>query len=421
MTEPPPDTGTDQVVATGSLGLDEGDAFAELVASVLTSADDQSVLAFSSGNAFAYELGAGDIGPVSGHLDVGLTGGVFIFVGGDVAGLTDFAFFAAAEADPARAIATDDNNGTVTGGVGSAWTRHSMVFTPPREHRAWKRAAFAAVGFVYKSMPTVTVQHLDDVQFEIAPVDTTVPQTFDPARTLNVRVRPTRLNHSTNPSFEIDTTDWTVEGGSISRITTDAAQGTACLQATGLSATTSAVRHVVRSLVPGRIYIASVYLRSMDTGDAAIEVHGDRATVGGIATGPRTWQTAVIGSPDPDWRRVWVSFTADSAVASVYVRSLGAATVLIDGLLIEEGNGLGVYFDGASGVPDYAWETTGVAGKTRSYYYRNKTERHYALNKTLRENVAQGIFIGDPEYATSATFTSTPYGDGPYGSGPYGG
>jgi hypothetical protein len=89
--------------------------------------------------------------------------------------------------------------------------------------------------------------------------------------------------------------------------------------------------------------------------------------------------------------------------------------------MIEEGNGLKPYFDGDSGSPDYVWELGGTAGKARSYYYRDKLNRHYALGKTLRENVQLGLVVGDPVYANSTTAITTPYGSGPYGSGPYGG
>jgi hypothetical protein len=409
---------TDQIVADGRLTLRAGSAGLEILPSVLTEPDDASVVSFTRGTADIYDLGPTLIGPVSGALDVGIGGGIALWVGGDLASVTDFAFYPATESDPAMAIAVADNNGTVSGAVGAAWSRHFMTLYAPTDSAAWKRAAYAAVGLVYKAVPAGGLQYLDDVQWEIAPVSSNVPQAYSPARSIDVRVRPTRLNHATNPSFEEDLTDWTVAGGTLTRITTDAAVGTACCQASDLDAG-DFVAHVVKSLVPGRSYTASIYLRSMDGGDAGIEVRGDSS---GTVVGSMTWQTAPRGDAgSPDWRRVWVAFTALASAATVVVRSLGSTTVLLDGLLVEEGNGLGDYFDGDSGSPDYVWELDATPGKARSYYYRNKIERHYALGKTLNENVAQGLFVGDPEYATSAISVSTPYGSGPYGSGPYGG
>lgn len=412
---------TDHLQAEGSLTFRSGAAGVEVLPSVIVDLADASYVAFTRGTIDIYDLGPTDLGDISGALDVAIGGNCALWVGGDLASLTDFSFYPAAEADPAMAIAVADNSGTVSGHIGNAWTRHFITLYAPTDNPAWKRAAFASVGLVFKSMPTVTLQHIDDVQWEIAPLNSNPPLGFSPARSIDIRVRPTRLNHSTNPSFEVDLTDWTTVGATLTRITTDHAQGAACCRITSF-APADTVDHIVRSLVPGRDYTVSVYLRSTDGGDAGIKITGARNVADGIVYSPLTWQTAPLGTEgSPDWRRVWVSFTAEATTMTLTVRSLGAATVLLDGVLIEEGNGLGAYFDGDSGSPDYAWETAGTPGKARSYYYRNKTERHYALGKTLRENVGQGLFIGDPEYATSAISSSTAYGSGPYGSGPYGG
>lgn len=412
---------TDQLLAEGTLTFRRGLAGLEVLPSVLTEHGDDSQVSFTRGTADIYDLGATNIGAVSGALDVAIGGSIALWIGGDLASVTDFAFYPATEADPAMAIAVADNNGTVSGHVGSAWTRHHMTLYAPTDSAAWNRAAYAAVGLLYKSVPAGGLQHLDDVQWEISPVAANPPQEFSPARSIDVRVRPTRLNHSTNPSFEIDLTDWTTVGGILARITTDAAKGTACARASSLNVGET-VSHVVKSLVPGRDYTASLYVRSMDGGDVGIRAHGDRDSSDGIATGHLTWQTAPYGTGgSPDWRRLWVSFTAEASTATLVIHSLGAATALLDGVLVEEGNGLGEYFDGDSGSPDYAWELDATPGKARSYYYRNKVERHYALGKTLRENVALGLFVGDPEYATSAISVPIAYGSGPYGSGPYGG
>ena len=375
-----------------------------------------SAAGFSEGLIDIYDLSAIEL-RLSGALDVGYGPGFAVWILGELATVSDFAFFTATEPDPAMAIAVDDNNGTVTG-AGSAWTRHFMTLYGPTENNAWKRAAFAAVGLVYKAMPAGGIQWLDDVQWEIAPVQESVPQPYRPARSLDLWVEPTRLNHATNPSFEVDTTDWYTTGSAtITRITTDAVVGDACLQATGLFAIAgSAVAHKIRTLTPGRVYTASVYLRSMDGADVGLDV-----SVGGWGS-PRTWLTAEPLTDKPEWRRLQITFTATSTAAIVYVRSLGLNdSFLLDGLLVEEGNGLKDYFDGDSGLPDYVWELDGTAGLSRSYYYRDKLNRHYILGKTLNENVQLGLVVGDPVYADSASTTTTPYGSGYFGSGPYGG
>jgi hypothetical protein len=410
---------TDRLQAQGDLDF-LGTATLEILASVLTDTGESPQVGFSQGSISIYVIIPIDTGPISGVLDVGIGGSIGIYVSDELASLTDFAFFAATEPDPAMAIAVNDNNGTVSAGVGQSWTRHFMTLYAPTDNVAWKRAAYAAVGLVYKAMPTGTVQHLDDAQWEIAPVANTVPAAFAPARSIDVWVRPTRLNHSTNPSFEVDLTDWSTVGGTITRIATDATQGIACMAVTSFAAGET-VTHVVKSLTPGHTYTASAYIRSVDGKDVGLQVSGARNATG-IENSMNTWETAPLGvATNPAWRRLWVSFVANTATVSLIITSLGATSIRVDGVLIEEGNGLKPYFDGDSGLPDYVWETGEAVGKARSYYYRDKLNRHYALGKTLRENVQLGLVVGDPVYADSTTAITTPYGSGPYGSGPYGG
>jgi hypothetical protein len=400
----------DQLRATGQLNF-TGSAGLEILASVLTASTESPSVAFSEGSIDAYVIIPVDLGQIPGALDVGLGGTIGIWVAGDLASLTDFAFFAATEPDPAMAIAVADNNGTVSAGVGAAWSRHFMTLYAPTDNAAWKRAAYAAVGLVFKSMPAGGLQHIDDVQWEIAPVANNAPAAYKPARSLDIWVRPTRLNHSTNPSFEVDTTDWTSDVGSLAQ-GTDAVFGSACGEITDWTDGATAT-HIVKTLTPGTRYTASIYVRALD-GDVGLEISGTSSRL--------TWKSAPLGTlVSPDWRRLWVSFTPESTTISLVLKSLGATHVLFDGALVEEGNGLKPYFDGDSGLPDYVWELDGTPGLSRSYYYRDKLNRHYILGKTLRENVQLGLVVGDPVYADSASSTSTPYGSGPYGSGPYGG
>ena len=58
----------------------------------------------------------------------------------------------------------------------------------------------------------------------------------------------------------------------------------------------------------------------------------------------------------------------------------------------------GDWFDGNSG-DDYLWEQGGTPGKTRSYYYQDRSNRHSILVRTLQDNVALGVTVEDPQYA----------------------
>jgi hypothetical protein len=396
-------------------------------ASVLPAPDEDSDVAFEDGF-----ISASDGNPVllwigTGNLNVGYDGSISVQVLTNTAALTDFAIWQPTSADPAQVLIDTSNSGTVTGGVGAAWTRHYITVFPQTRNPAWSRAAYAAVGLIYKAVPAATVQYIDDVQWEMAPLDTNMPSGYKPARTIQVRVRPTRLNMSTNPSFEVDLTGWSLlsqnaGGATVATVTTttNSKFGAKCLHV--VADTDNAIlQHTVVGLLPGHEYIASLYVRNGGCTDVTLSLTGARGDL--IKPALTFTQTSPTTGDVLDWRRLYVVFVADTTVADLRLFSTGVTGrgFFVDGVLVEEGNGLADYFDGDSGVPDYAWELTGVAGKARSYYYRDKINRHYSLGKTLRENVAQSIFVDDPIYATSAISAPNTYGSGLYGSGPYGG
>lgn len=116
----------------------------------------------------------------------------------------------------------------------------------------------------------------------------------------------------------------------------------------------------VTNLVPGRTYIAS-----------------------GTVAGKRKSYTLVA-----------------SATGTADLNFGGTATQI----LVEEGTTLRPYFDGNSG-DDYLWENGGSSG--RSYYYPDRVMRHYVLVRNLQENVALGMTVQPPIYATLPAPSST--------------
>lgn len=101
------------------------------------------------------------------------------------------------------------------------------------------------------------------------------------------------------------------------------------------------------------------------------------------------WYTA---SAYVNGKRVVATF---KATASTVDLNFGGTASKI---LVEEGTVLGDYFDGWSG-PDYLWEQGGTPGSSRSYYYPDRTSRHYVLVRTLQENAPLGVTVEDPQYA----------------------
>lgn len=114
--------------------------------------------------------------------------------------------------------------------------------------------------------------------------------------------------------------------------------------------------------------------------------------------------TTMVTNLIPDGR----TYTASATVAGMresyqFIPTVSTWTLSFSGtpsqILVEEGTQVGDYFDGYSG-DDYLWEQGGTPGSARSYYYPDRTNRHDVLVRTLQENVALGILVEAPVYAT---------------------
>lgn len=262
--------------------------------------------------------------------------------------------------DPALLTYTKaDTQGTSSAGQGDPWSRHYRVFIPPRNARYLVPAA------QFKAVPTTKKQYLDAVQTELLPLAATTPTAFVQARQINVTVNPTRLNYSLNPSLRIDATHWSTSGSG-SRDTAQFNSDTASYKVTG-STTSTTVSHTATDLIAGVTYIASVYVRDpFTTLWSGRESDTQVADADGNAT--FTWSSPFAG------------------------------TVYWDDCLIERGTVVKDFFHGDSG-DDYLWEQGGTDGAARSYFYEDRTERHYVLVRLLGENVPLGVPVGSPEYA----------------------
>lgn len=111
----------------------------------------------------------------------------------------------------------------------------------------------------------------------------------------------------------------------------------------------------------------------------------------------------------------WRTYTASATVNGSretyqFVPTVPTWTLSFSGtatkILVEEGTTPGEYFDGDSG-PDYLWEQGGTPGHARSYYYPDRSARHWILVRTLNDNVALGMTVEDPVYATFPSPSST--------------
>jgi len=172
-----------------------------------------------------------------------------------------------------------------------------------------------------------------------------------------------RVNLVRNPSFEVDTTDWSSKGGSsIETSTTQTYVGTNSLKITlGSTATTGALYGPNGNRIPGTPanYTVSCYLRP-DSGvtDATYRVrmftYGDDPN-GSLLSSPGGGDTLITSAQSGVWTRLSNTFdlTALSAMNyfSVAVERLsgGAGEIIyVDAFLVERSTTLGTYFDGSS-------------------------------------------------------------------------
>lgn len=325
---------------------------------------------------------------------VKVSGSVLTEVISPVAVFDDFAIFTAADNDPAMTYALWNNSGIMTGY--NNYNQGYMYVTPPLDYEvsggqfAWRRAAFAAVGYMFVNLASGAAANLTNVQVEFPQINgssAVTPRAWQTPRVINTIVKPNRLNYVTNPSFETGTTGWSAIGASTS-IASDATMftpdvglygnllynaGAISLKTTITAAGTGQGNQItVSNLIIGRRYTASAYIRP-DTGIADVQLTIAGATgsaaqagtpygAGGYGAGfygglPATLAQLTTGL----WYRPSATFTAtaDSHTLSLTALEVSGATYpthfWTDAVLVEDGELLQPYFDGTFGV-DAFWE-----------------------------------------------------------------
>jgi hypothetical protein len=343
---------------------------------------------------------------VQGHLKAG--------VKSPAAAFKDFAHYPYLGVDPAMAR-VGITSGALTSGAAGSYTRQYAAFTGPADYPvsgggyAWKRAAYAAVGFKFTSMSANKHQILDAVQFEPLPLGATGPSAYQNARTIQVVIKPTRLNYASNPNFESGITGYGSTGTATLAADAFCWKGTQALKVTvpaGAPAD-SGIAFPVSGLIPGRTYTFSAKV-AIAQGCGAI---APWAGAGSTQHASKTWAQAAnaIDPGNKRWRTMMVTFTPTTSTLYLGMNVLhgtmtpGLASIFwVDGVLIEEGAAVRDYFDGSMGA-DYLWETGGTTNLTRSYYYENRVERSYLIRTLLDENTPLGISAAIPQYAVLPT------------------
>ena len=195
----------------------------------------------------------------------------------------------------------------------------------------------------------------------------------------------TRTNLVLNPSFEVNTTGWTTNSATQSRITSDSYFGTASNQmvttVTGMAGNIFTTRNSTYSIpiTPGTTYTVSAYVKRT-VGSRTINIRVNTRTTATSTTAIETFNSSATSSTS--WDRLVLTFTPTNVTGlfmEVLVRfnSLGAIgdTLLVDGVLAVVGSDPSYYWDGSTtdipidNDPVLAW--TGTANNSTSIMTQN--------------------------------------------------
>jgi hypothetical protein len=165
----------------------------------------------------------------------------------------------------------------------------------------------------------------------------------------------TRINLSSNPSFENNTQNWTTTAGTLTRSTATDYIGSA-----SASLTAGGVTQQYFTSEAGASFTASIYAKA-STGTAVIALSGIASTGGTAAY--TTLGTTVGTVTSTDWTRISTTFEATTLFGGIQVNETTSLdSIFFDAVLIEETPVLDAYFDGANSpvynstnpaLPDY--------------------------------------------------------------------
>ena len=201
----------------------------------------------------------------------------------------------------------------------------------------------------------------------------------------------TRTNLLTNPNFETNTTGWNNATCTISRVTTDAFIGTACLQmvATGTSTAAQIGQNPDIVILPNTTYVVSAYVRNTvgATRNHRVQIRWALSGGGTLVAGGSV-QVSVANADG--WVRLSTSATSPSDAVGmdllVQMQTTGGAignTTLVDACMIETGSTLLPYFDGT-----YADTYTGYTLTEQAW---NGTANASTSTATFRPTVAHKV------------------------------
>jgi hypothetical protein len=344
-----------------------------------------------------------------------------IATGGQIApgAFKDFALYPNGAVDPAMSYLQHSNAGTSSVDNTNAPTNFARAFikaAAPADYPAsggtflWRRAAYAGLGVRFKGMinnASTSLHYVDGWQDEIAALGDVGPALYSPARSLTINVQPNRLNLILDPKCS-GSSEWSS--------TNPATVTSSMLTQPGYLAGSTSVQQVQIS-ANGGASVAHGYttrVSGLEVG-AQYVVHGRvlrNPAVGTIHLVPtdgtpviseQSTTTAALDPDNPKYQRVWSTFVATAAAATVGFVVYGSdftttpVSFLMAGAVCELGSAPGFYFDGDTDTSgDYMWESGQSANAARSFYYEDRIARSSLLTEVLQDNVPMGIPVSAP-------------------------
>ena len=218
-----------------------------------------------------------------------------------------------------------------------------------------------------------------------------------------------------NPSFETNTTGWTVSGGTLTRVTTEGAPGAgtshATVATTGSGQTVQAIPYLAAALLAGQTHRFSIYVRCA-SGTQPWTLGFGRATVAS------TYTITVTTT----WQRVTITYAPSSTVGPAdadpvraYLTSqlVTGGTILIDGAMVTRGQALHPYSDAGTGRwPNWVGNDTFDGGSLTGWTDPFKN----LIGNPSFETDLSGWTAGNNSYSGGAATLTRQVSDPKYGS-----
>jgi phage tail-like protein len=250
----------------------------------------------------------------------------------------------------------------------SSWQQTSLTVTSESD------AVYVSIRIAYSSAGTY---YIDEVCMQLGGT-----ASYDEARAITVEVSPNKINYIKNPSFEVNSSTWTVTGATFSQDSSVPVVGYPG-SFSGKFVAAGAWNIKPNYNIPitaGQYYTASAYMKALaaTTVDLRIKFYNDANVLVSTALAD---DVAITTS----FNRVSVTGLSDSASAATYAifEIVGtAATVYVDLVQFENAYTPTEYLDGS--MPnDFGVIWSGTANASYSYQYFSKLIKMPRLAQTL--------------------------------------